>query len=129
MNRILSNGLPLIAVFAAVVALLGAPKPATAQNNACNCVLYARSQVPSLPFGLNTQPQKAAIINSYTPSIGAVAVFSYNHVAVVTRVETIVRPSGNYVVVTITEANYIACQIGTRRGIPASLGIIGYFRP
>ncbi len=105
------------------------PPKAAAQNNACNCVLYARNLVPRLPFGLNTQLDKARIVNATSPTVGAVAVFNYNHVAVVTKVELIVRPSGNYVVVTITEANYVACQIGTRRGTPDSLGIIGYFKP
>jgi len=109
---------------------LGSAAQAQQQNLACNCVLYARSRVRSLTFGLHTQADKARIINDYAPAVGRVAVHSYNHVSVVNRVEYIRERNGSMtVMVTIGEANYRACQIGTRRDTPARLEIVGYFRP
>lgn len=102
------------------------PKPAqAAQNVACNCVLFARSRVPSLPYGLDTLDSKRRIINSYSPTVGAVAVMavgSYGHVGVVTSV------NGNGTI-TVDESNYRSCQFGTRTGTPANLRVLGYFKP
>ncbi len=104
-----------------------------AERIECNCVLYARSRVPSLPFGLNTREQKWAIINSHTPRVGSVAIHSYNHVSVVTSVWVVRVPvTGGHrddVYVKILEANFRPCQITTRTGTPAALGIVGYYQP
>jgi hypothetical protein len=129
-----SGGLPLTAALMAVVIQLadtplGPAKLAACEQHRCNCVLYARCRVPSLPYGLHTTQDKRRIINSNSPRVGSVAIHSYNHVSVVTRVETIRRLNGVSTIVTINEANYVSCRITTRRGTPAELGIVGYFRP
>ena len=103
-------------------------EPVFAQNSvACNCVLYARTLVPSLPRGLFTLQNKKNIINSYTPSKGAVAVIDsgheWGHVAVVTDV------SSDGTTVTIQESNWGRCRIGSRTGSPQRLNILGYFQP
>jgi hypothetical protein len=103
-------------------------EPVFAQNSvACNCVLYARTLVPSLPRGLFTLQNKKNIINSYTPSKGAVAIIDsgleWGHVAVVTDVS----PDGT--TVTIQESNWRRCRIGSRTGSPQRLNILGYFQP
>jgi len=75
--------------------------------------------------GLNTCSDKKKIINSYSPTVGAVAIHDiyapYCHVSVVSNVS-----SGN---VTIDEANYSSCKFTTRTGSPSALKIIGYFKP
>jgi hypothetical protein len=104
-----------------------------AEDVKCNCVLYARSKVPSLPRGLDTHVAKLGVINSNVPRVGVVAVHSYNHVSVVTRVWTVrVRVGRGYrtdTYVKINEANYRRCQITSRSGSPQGLGIVGYFDP
>ncbi len=102
-------------------------QPADAQNDtACNCVLYARTFVPSLPRGLFTLQDKKNIINSDRPSKGAVAIidsgYSPGHVAVVTNVNR----DGT---ITIQEGNWNKCRIGSRTGSPQKLNILGYFKP
>jgi hypothetical protein len=123
--------LSLLAVL--VVAAPGNPVLA----NPCNCVEYARIKVPSLPRGLFTRDDKLRVINSSVPSVGAVAIHNYSgagHVSVVTAVRVVRVPIGrgkyrDETYVTITEANYRRCTISTRAGTPASLGIVGYFKP
>jgi len=93
-------------------------------NLACNCVLWARSQVPSLPMGLTTLAQKKAIINSQVPTVGSVAICDvgtqYGHVSVVRKV---VSDS----VITVEQANYTPCKITWATGTRKQLGgIIGY---
>jgi len=90
-----------------------------------NCVLYARSRVPLLPTGMSDLAGKKRGINSYSPSPGSVAIMnvgSVGHVGVVEQV----HPDGT---ITIREANYIAGQVGSRRGTPSALRILGYYRP
>lgn len=121
--------------FATAIVLVGLVLPNTplgpaeamagCEVNRCNCVLYARCRVPKLPFKLDTTAQKQAIVNAQAPLVGSVAIFTYNHVAVVTRVENV----NGKTVVTIDEANYVGCTITTRRGTPGDLKIFGYFRP
>lgn len=102
-----------------------------ATSYACNCVLYVRCRwVPSLPTGLTTKASKIAIINSYTPSVGAVAIMTvgtYGHVAYVTAVKRDSR--GNVVSITIDEANYSSCKVGQRTGSPSSMKVAGYYVP
>lgn len=91
-----------------------------------NCVLYARSRVRSLPYGLFSYKDKLKIINSKTPKVGSVAIIyvpshSYGHVAVVTKV------SGNKI--TIEESNWDRSQLTRRTGTAKELRIKGYFRP
>lgn len=100
-----------------------------------NCVLFARSRAPSLPYGLESWSSKRAIINSNSPRAGSVAIIQvrgsmaqYGHVAVVESVTT------NSI--TIVEANYGGPGIQRRRAVgrdasdaASQLGIVGYFRP
>jgi hypothetical protein len=102
-------------------------EPAFSQNSiACNCVLYARTLVPSLPHGLFTLQDKKNIINSNSPSQGSVAIIDsghkWGHVAVVTSV----NPDGT---ITIQESNWGKCRIGSRTDSPQRLNILGYFQP
>jgi hypothetical protein len=119
-----------LTVSAAVMAFGVATEQSAKAQIACNCVEYARSRVPSLPRGLFSQADKARIINSYTPQAGSVAVHTYNHVSVVTRVWTEKDSKGRSVVkVSLTEANLTRCKITSRSGTPSQLSIVGYFRP
>lgn len=127
-----------ICMFLTVGALLGAPSTAGAQ--ACdansvqgNCVLYARSQVSSLPYGLTTYSSKLSIINHRFPRVGSVAVMPapggnepYGHVAVVRNVA--IDPDGT-LTLTIQESNWGGCAIFTRLVTPEGRNIQGYFDP
>lgn len=105
-----------------------------AESTACNCVLYAKSQVPSLPSGLTYYSAKVNIINHRFPRVGSVAVIPvasgpsapYGHVAVVRNV--VVNRDGS-LNVTIEEANWEACKYSRRTGTPDGLRIQGYFDP
>jgi hypothetical protein len=91
----------------------------------CNCVLYAKSKVPSLPGGLWTLADKMKIVNSYIPLVGEVAIMNYaypwGHVGIVVAV--------NGDKITIEEANFKRCEITRRTGTREELRILGYFRP
>jgi len=98
-----------------------------------NCVLYARSQVPSLPTGLTYYQAKLNIINHRFPTVGSVAVMpapgtlaQYGHVAVVRSVA--IRTDGT-LQLTVQESNYGDCAISTRTVTPESRNIQGYFDP
>lgn len=103
---------------------------AQTQEQKCNCVLYARSLVPSLPTGLTDWSGKVRIINHLFPRRGAVAIIdvsnSTGHVAVVENVT--VRSDGS-LSVSIVEANYNSCQITRRTGSVESLRIRGFYDP
>ena len=89
-----------------------------------NCVLFARSKCPPLPFGLWTLGNKINIINSYTPLVGEVAVMRvglWGHVGIVKTVR------GSQI--TITEANYKFGKITERTGTKEEFRIVGYFCP
>jgi len=100
------------------------------------CVSYARSRVPSLPYGLNTLADKKRIMNSSSCKKGSVAIIdasSWGHVAYVENCDS----SGSTQGITIVEANYKPGKI-TRRKSQVSgsiskaqqeLRILGYFRP
>lgn len=119
------NGLGL--ALAITFAVFSMPSISTAQEDVrCNCVLFARQRVPALPSGLFNADDKRRIINSMFPRPGTVAVFSYNHVAVVTNVQ--IDTDGS-LIVSIDEANYRPCQFGARRGKMSELQIIGFFDP
>lgn len=108
---------------------LMAVRNSAAVTNYCNCVLYARSQVPSLPYGLDTLASKIAIINHRFPRVGSVAVHNYSpdgHVSVVRNV--VVQSDGN-LYLTIDEANYKSCEFSRRYGTPDGLNIVGYYDP
>ena len=94
-------------------------------KNRCNCVLYARSKVPSLPFGLWTIGDKNKIINSRKPEKGSVAIMSVGlpagHVGVVVKV------GSNHL--TIQEANFKSCKITERHDTAKNFHITGYFKP
>lgn len=95
-----------------------------------NCVLWVREyRVDSLPYGLNTLNDKIKIINSKTPTVGAVAIMkngnSYGHVAYVSAI------NGNKI--TIEESNNrgrFAIRTGTAKEFKdAKSEIVGYFVP
>ena len=106
----------------------------TTENSACNCVVWARSQVPLLPPNLTSYSQKLAIINHRFPRVGSVAVIyvptgpsaPYGHVAVVRGVA--INSDGS-LKVTLQEANWSPCAITWRTGTPESLRIQGFFDP
>ncbi len=101
------------------------------------CTAYARSKVPSLPYGLYTFNDKLRVINSRSCKAGSVAIIdvgnSTGHVAVVESCDN----SGSMQGIKIVEANWKAGKI-TRRSSRVSgsiskseseLRIRGYFRP
>lgn len=121
------NILTVLAVLFTSPLLLTSPEAVAAQEDTrCNCVLFARQHVRSLPTGLYDENDKHRIINSMFPRPGTVAIFQYNHVAVVRNVE--MQADGSLEVV-IDEANYIPCRYGSRRGPLAALRIVGFFDP
>ena len=127
-----------LCLFLAIGALFGASHPVNAQTcdtNSVqgNCVLYARSQVSSLPYGLTTYASKLNIINHRFPRVGSVAVMPapgdnapYGHVAVVRNVA--INPNGT-LSLTIQESNWGGCNIYTRLVTPEARNIQGYFDP
>jgi hypothetical protein len=93
-----------------------------------NCVLFARSLVKSLPYGLTYFESKKAIINSSKAVEGAVAIVktanSYGHVS---YVETV-----NGSTITTIDANWTyqgKVHIVRRTGSASALGIVGYYVP
>jgi hypothetical protein len=102
----------------------------TPKNLRDNCVLFARSIVPDLPVGLVTAEQKRAMINTTSPTAGAVAMMptfgdpKIGHTAVVESV----NQDGT---VTIVESNVRSGpngkEISRRTGTPQQLGIEGYW--
>jgi len=93
--------------------------------NKCNCVLYARSRVPQLPFELFTMADKKKIVNQQNPKINDVAIMNIGlpagHVGIVVFV--------GRTHLTIQEANYKTCKITERHDTPVAFRIIGYYRP
>lgn len=100
-------------------------------TNRCNCVFYARCRVPKLPYGMTTYSEKVSKINSSIPTVGSVAIMNiyppYGHVAVVTAVNR--NAAGNITTISVREANYQACKVSNRTATPASMKVVGYFRP
>jgi hypothetical protein len=127
-----------LCLFLAVSALFGASHTVNAQTcdtNSVqgNCVLYARSQVSSLPYGLTTYASKLNIINHRFPRVGSVAIMPapgdnapYGHVAVVRNVAI---NSNGTLALTIQESNWGGCNIYTRLVTPEARNIQGYFDP
>ena len=95
--------------------------------NRFNCVKYARTLIPSLPFGLWTIWDKKKIINSEKSKVGNIAIMKvglpWGHVGVVTD-----RTGGGRYK-TIQEANFRIGKITKRTGTSKDLKIIGYFDP
>ncbi|HRZ58837.1 MAG TPA: CHAP domain-containing protein [Candidatus Paceibacterota bacterium] len=100
------------------------------------CVIYARSRVPSLPRNLWTWNDKKAIKNSSSCKKGSVAIIdvgnSIGHVAVVERCDS----SGSSQGITITETGwkrgYLTKRTSKTKKISKSqseLKIYGYYRP
>lgn len=89
-----------------------------------NCVLWARTKQPRLPFGLWTLKDKTKIINKWKPKEGDVAIIrtteKEGHVAMVAKV--------GKSHITIQEANWISGAITERHGSALKLNIVGYFR-
>ena len=103
---------------------------AQTEEQKCNCVLFARSQVSKLPTGLTDWSGKLGVINHLFPRVGAVAVIDVGddtgHVAVVENVSV----DGNGVLtVSIVESNFKSCQITRRSGTMDYLRIRGFFDP
>lgn len=92
-----------------------------------NCVKYARSLVPSLPYGLWTIGDKKKIINDKKSKIGSVAIMNvglpWGHVGVV------IGKTGQGQFKTIREANFKMGKITERTGTTYELKILGYFNP
>lgn len=77
--------------------------PTPVRYNSASCVLYAKQLTGyNKPVGL----AKNWPVNSQQPSLGAVVIFKYVHVAVITDIA-----SDSFI---ITEANYIHNKISTR---------------
>jgi hypothetical protein len=105
-------------------------------TNRNNCVLYARSRVPSLPTGMSSYNDKYRKINVFKPGTRTpdpnaglprdVAIIntgsSTGHVAVVEQR----HEDGT---LTIREGNFPANIVRARRGTPSQLKIVGFFRP
>ena len=91
-----------------------------------NCVAFARYMVPSLPHGLGSKAGKIAIINSYTPKAGVIAIThgntSYGHVAYVESV------NGDKIT-TLNGGWKDKKHIGRRTSTPEEQGVIGYWYP
>lgn len=91
-----------------------------------NCVAFARYKVPTLPGGLLSLEQKKNIINSYTPTVGAIAITQgnseYGHVAYVEAVNgnNITTLNGGY-----GDGSRIYRIIGTA----SEQKILGYWSP
>lgn len=91
-----------------------------------NCVAFARYKVPSLPGGLWSLKDKEAIINSYKPVVGSIAITqgntSYGHVAYVEAVNgnTITTLNGGY-----GDGSRIYRIVST----PAEQKVLGYWVP
>jgi len=89
----------------------------------CNCIKYARSFVPSLPYALWTLGDKRRICNSKKPEVGAIAMMAvglpWGHAGYVNAV------SGK--LITIKEANYIPCRLTMVKGTASELKIVGYY--
>lgn len=62
------------------------------QNDACNCVYYARDRQPALPGGLTTCSDKKSKANSPSPAAGCVLFRTgdptYCHAAYITKVSS-----------------------------------------
>lgn len=129
----------LIAMLICVVTVLGSMMTAQAASYSyayeydglpastkSNCVAFARYMVPSLPGGLGDMAGKLAIINSDTPSVGAIAITNGNsslgHVAYVEAVNgnNITTLNGGY-----EDGTHIARITST----PAEQGVRGYWVP
>ena len=104
--------------------------------DARECVDYARSRMPTLPYGLFTFKNKTDMINSKTARVGSVAIINvptgeyseYGHVA---YVEEVTANS-----ITISETHYSGRNYTLRRSVGRSLAnaeaqlhIVGYRRP
>ncbi len=94
-------------------------------KNRWNCVLFARSLVKSLPFGLWNIKDKRKIINTHKPQHGDIAIINvgmpWGHVAYVEKV-------GKWHI-TITEANFKFGKITERHDTEKNLKILGYYQP
>jgi len=99
----------------------------TTDPNRYNCVKFARSLVPSLPYGLWTIWDKKKIINTKTSRVGAVAIMNvglpWGHCGV------IIQRSKHGSRKTIREANFKTGKITERKGKTRELKIIGYYDP
>lgn len=105
----------------------------SASYDPCNCVSYARSQVPSIPTSVNlsSYDNKVRIINHRFARTGSVAVINVGnngigHVAVVRNVA--VNFDGS-LQLTLQEANWEKCKVTYRTGTPIGLKVEGYFDP
>lgn len=98
----------------------------SAKGTLCSCVLFARTLVPELPFGLHDYRSKLNIINSKTPKIGSVAIIKspsgLGHVAVIKSI----NEDGS---LTIEEGNFRRCRRNIRMDMPENMNIKGYFDP
>jgi hypothetical protein len=103
------------------------PRVTTAKKNvnrklAYNCVLFARSQNPSLPRGLFTKSSKAKIAQDIPPEEGSVILTKegrYGHAGIVKEVKE------NSIV--IEECNYNRGKCGTREIMKDNANILGYY--
>jgi hypothetical protein len=102
------------------------PAPAQCETtaNCNNCVAYARCRRTLPSIDLTLFSAKKSIVNSYTPTVGAVAIIDtgsvYGHVAYVEAV------SG--ALVTIGEGNFPYGSCEHRTNTPANLRIVGYYK-
>jgi len=94
-------------------------------DDACNCVYYARDRQKSLPSGLTTCDDKKSKVNSHTPAPGCVLFRTgdptYCHAAYVTKVA-----NGN---VYYDQANWTPCKCSSDYLSTSSSAILGYWCP
>lgn len=106
-------------------------------NDPRQCVLYARSKLSTLPYGLTSYDDKVRIVNNSKPLVGAVAIIdmgnSTGHVAYVERAVAPYR--GAPAELEVSESNYISGKVTTRTAYANTLAeaqsllrITGYFK-
>ena len=101
---------------------------------ACNCVNYARCTVPKYPTPAYWYTEKLKTINTYTPSVGAVAIMNYDqpygHVGVINGQWWVWQGWVANMYLSLNEANFVSCKVTTSRsGTIPQLHIVGYYRP
>jgi hypothetical protein len=95
------------------------------ENDACNCVYYARDRQPKLPSGLSTCNDKINASNSKTAAVGCVLFRTgdptYCHAAYVTKVTSST--------VYYDQSNWTPCKCSSDSLSISSSAILGYWCP
>lgn len=96
--------------------IIEVPPEPTVPKELCNCYLYAKSVIPSLP-------RMAEITPNTPPSVGSVAILQYKekHVAIVEKLTS----DGFF----LRETNYRPCEVSTRFISWDSKRLKGFYSP